>query len=156
MIGRHDGLAYYTLGQRQGLGIGGTRDGTDAALVRRGEGSARAMRWSPCRATTIRCCTGASVDAIDMHWISGHAARAAARASAPRRATGCPTRRARWRPRAMDARATFDAPQWAPTPGQYLVLYDGDVCLGGGVIDAAPAERGARAVCVRGGAGDRA
>jgi len=37
-------------------------------------------------------------------------------------------------------RATFDAPQWAPTPGQYLVLYDGDVCLGGGVIDAAPAE----------------
>ena len=34
-------------------------------------------------------------------------------------------------------RATFDAPQWAPTPGQYLVLYDGDVCLGGGVITAA-------------------
>ena len=31
-------------------------------------------------------------------------------------------------------RATFDAPQWAPTPGQYLVLYDGEICLGGGVI----------------------
>ena len=31
-------------------------------------------------------------------------------------------------------RATFDAPQWAPTPGQYLVLYDGDTCLGGAVI----------------------
>ena len=31
-------------------------------------------------------------------------------------------------------RARFDVPQWAPTPGQYLVLYDGDVCLGGGVI----------------------
>ncbi len=31
-------------------------------------------------------------------------------------------------------RANFDAPQWAPTPGQYLVLYDGDTCLGGAVI----------------------
>jgi tRNA-specific 2-thiouridylase len=32
-------------------------------------------------------------------------------------------------------RAEFDAPQWAPTPGQYLVVYDGSVCLGGAVIE---------------------
>jgi tRNA-specific 2-thiouridylase len=41
---------------------------------------------------------------------------------------------------AAGLRATFDAPQWAPTPGQYLVLYDGDVCLGGAVISAPDAE----------------
>jgi hypothetical protein len=35
----------------------------------------------------------------------------------------------------------FDVPQWAPTPGQYLVLYDGDVCLGGAVIAAANVEK---------------
>jgi hypothetical protein len=38
-------------------------------------------------------------------------------------------------------RAAFDAPQWAPTPGQYLVLYDGETCLGGGVIAAAEGGR---------------
>jgi tRNA-specific 2-thiouridylase len=32
-------------------------------------------------------------------------------------------------------RVRFDAPQWAPTPGQYLVVYDSDVCLGGAVIE---------------------
>ena len=35
------------------------------------------------------------------------------------------------------SRCDFDEPQWAVTPGQSAVLYDGEVCLGGGVIDAA-------------------
>ena len=39
--------------------------------------------------------------------------------------------------------ARFDVPQWAPTPGQYLVLYDGERCLGGGVIAARCARQAA-------------
>ena len=74
------------------------------------------------------------VDAIDMHWIAG------APPALPRR-LGAKTRYRMADARcASSSRATsgvvarFDVPQWAPTPGQYLVLYDGDVCLGGGVI----------------------
>ena len=137
VIGRHDGLAYYTLGQRQGLGIGGTRDGTDEPWFVAGKDLARNVLVAV-QGHEHPLLYRREVDAIDMHWIGGTPPALPARVGAKTRyrmpdaactvvATGTG-----WR-------ATFDAPQWAPTPGQYLVLYDGDVCLGGGVIDAAPA-----------------
>ena len=131
------GLAYYTLGQRQGLGIGGTRDGADAAVVRRRQGS---------RAQRARRRAGARPSAA----VSARRRRDGAaldRRHARRRRTCSRGFGAKTRYRMPDARVharaergaaagarRFDAPQWAPTPGQYLVLYDGDVCLGGGVI----------------------
>jgi tRNA-specific 2-thiouridylase len=131
-VGEHQGLAYYTLGQRQGLGIGGTRDGSAAPWFVAGKDLAR---------NTLLVVQGhdhallyrRDVEAIDMHWIAGRASALPLRAGAKTRyrmpdaactLTGGDGRH----------RAVFDAPQWAPTPGQYLVLYDGDVCLGGGVI----------------------
>jgi len=132
-VGRHDGLAYYTIGQRQGLGIGGTRGAEHAPWFVAGKDPARnalIVVQGHAHPLLHRC----EVDAFDLHWISG------SRPTLPARLT------AKTRYRMADAAcelhmsdggvtASFDAPQWAPTPGQYLVLYDGDVCLGGGVID---------------------
>ena len=132
VVGRHQGLAYYTLGQRQGLGIGGTRDGSDAPWFVAGKAMQR-NELVAVQGHEHPLLYRRNVEAIDMHWISGEAP------VLPRR-FGAKTRY-----RMPDAACTliraddgyvaaFDAPQWAPTPGQYLVLYDGDVCVGGGVI----------------------
>jgi tRNA-specific 2-thiouridylase len=135
VLGRHQGLAYYTLGQRQGLGIGGTGDGDAPWFVAAKDGARDALivvqgRDDPRLYARV-------VEAEDMHWIGGAA-------PAPGRRLAAKTRY-----RMADAacrvvlsaggrcRVQFDTPQWAPTPGQYLVLYDGEVCLGGGVITAA-------------------
>ena len=138
VIGRHDGLAYYTLGQRQGLGIGGTRDGTDEPWFVAGKDMARNALVAV-QGHDHPPLYGSTVDAVEMHWIAGTPPALPARFGAktryrmPDAACTLATAGKGWR-------ATFDAPQWAPTPGQYLVLYDGDVCLGGGVIDAALTE----------------
>ena len=136
VIGQHEGLAYYTLGQRQGLGVGGTREGTDEPWFVAGKDLAR-NALLVVQGHDHPLLYRKDVEAIEMHWIGG-APPLPARLGA----------KTRYRmPDAMcslaqagDAwRASFDIPQWAPTPGQYLVLYDGDVCLGGGVIAAASA-----------------
>ena len=134
-VGRHDGLAYYTLGQRQGLRIGGTKAGEDLPWFVAGKDAARnaliAVQGHDHPALYRR-----TVEAQELHWIAG---------ALPEPSTldrvGAKTRYrmpdATCRVELLEddsCSATFDAPQWAPTPGQYLVLYDGDVCLGGGVI----------------------
>ena len=140
VVGSHHGLAYYTLGQRQGLAIGGTRGAADLPWFVAAKDHARNALIAvqghdhPLLFRTV-------VDAQEMHWIAGAAPDAAVLA-----ALGAKTRyrmpdaRCRVELRGADgARAAFDDPQWAPTPGQYLVLYDGDACLGGGVITAGDA-----------------
>jgi tRNA-uridine 2-sulfurtransferase len=141
VVGRHHGLAYHTLGQRQGLGLGGTRSGS-------------ALPWFVAAKDVVRNALivvqghehpllyRSRVDAQDVHWIAGTPpdaptlARARAKTRYRMPDAGCGVE-------LLDAdrcRATFAAPQWAPTPGQYLVLYDEDVCLGGGVIVTSPIE----------------
>ena len=131
-IGRHDGLAYYTLGQRQGLHVGGTRGLADAPWF--------VAAKDPTRNALIAVqghdhplLHRRDLHAIDLHWI-GEPPTLPARLAAKTRYRMADA------PCTLEAReggvvAHFDTPQWAPTPGQYLVFYDGATCLGGGVID---------------------
>jgi tRNA-specific 2-thiouridylase len=156
------GLSFYTLGQRQGLGIGGVNWArqTPKAKGRRGAAppppppptpaTAEHQPWFVARKevaqNTLRVVQGHdhpwllshSLGATDCSWVAGHAPAAGALA-------------AKSRYRQADAACTlaarndggfslqFEQAQWAVTPGQSAVLYDGEVCLGGGVIDSASA-----------------
>ncbi len=133
-VGRHDGLAYYTLGQRHGLGIGGTRDGTDAPWFVAGKDMTRNALVAV-QGHAHPLLYRRDVDVIDLHWIAGAPPAASTRLTAKTRYR-MPAAACALEATPPGARATFASPQWAPTPGQYLVLYDGDVCLGGGVIAA--------------------
>lgn len=126
ILGRHQGQPCYTIGQGKGLGIAlGKR-----VYVLRKDAEANTVTLSDNDKlfhTTLR--------ASDVNWISGSAPAGEVRCTAKTRysqkdspATAC-----------MDGDTlivTFDEPQRAITPGQAVVLYDGDVCLGGGTIEA--------------------
>ncbi len=139
-LGQHVGLSFYTLGQRQGLGIGGVKE----KGAQRGGGSHEP--WFVARKdlekNTLRVVQGHDhpwllshrLVAQDLSWCAGHAPAPGAYA-------------AKTRYRQQDAACTlepspdgvalqFPEAQWAVTPGQSAVLYDGEVCLGGGVIAA--------------------
>jgi tRNA-uridine 2-sulfurtransferase len=141
-VGAHAGLAYYTLGQRQGLGVGGVRDGDAAPWFVAGKDAARNALIVVQGHDNPRLYRR-DVTAIDMHWIAGEAPTLPRRMAAKTRYRMADAACEVWSDRET-LRVRFDAPQWAPTPGQYLVLYDGDVCLGGGVI-AALSEQSGRA-----------
>ena len=137
VLGEHVGLSFYTLGQRKGIGIGGTQDGTGGPwFVARKDLPANTL-WV--------------VQGHDHPWLLTDRLIADSPAwvgPAPE-----PGRRlsARTRYRQSDAACVvldadnrrlelgFEQPQWAVTPGQSAVLYDGEVCLGGAVIEAAGA-----------------
>jgi tRNA-uridine 2-sulfurtransferase len=147
-LGTHVGLSFYTLGQRQGLGIGGVKGRADAA----GEHAPWFVARKDLARNVLIVVQGHEHPALQYASLTADAASwVAGAAPAPGRYA------AKTRYRQADAACAldfggagfslaFDAPQWAVTPGQSAVLYDGEVCLGGGVIASASlAERGVRA-----------
>jgi tRNA-uridine 2-sulfurtransferase len=134
VIGQHNGLMYYTLGQRQGLGIGGVAGRNDDPwyvadkdmvhnVLIAVQGHDHPLLYS------------SNLTAGQLSWVDG---------IGPEAPYHC---RAKTRYRQPDQHCTitrldqdgcevvFDEPQLAVTPGQSVVFYDGEVCLGGGVIE---------------------
>ena len=141
-IGQHVGLSFYTLGQRQGLGIGGVKEKGAA------RGAGDHAPWFVARKDLDRNALVA-VQGHDHPWLQSHSLvfdDASWVAGTPP-ADGALAAKARYRQADATCRLAalgqgrfslqFDAAQWAVTPGQSAVLYDGEVCLGGGVIASA-------------------
>jgi tRNA-specific 2-thiouridylase len=131
-VGRHDGLMYYTLGQRRGLGIGGCGDGRSWFVV---DKDLPGNRLIVAQGEDHPLLYSVRAECSDVAWV----------AEAP--AEGEPFRctcKYRYRQQDQDVTATVengvltlvsDRPQRAVTPGQSAVLYQGQRCLGGGIVD---------------------
>jgi tRNA-uridine 2-sulfurtransferase len=136
-LGTHEGLAFYTLGQRGGLCIGGRPGHSEAPWYVAAKDAARnALIVVQGRDHPLLASAGLHTG--PWHWLM--------------RAVAGPVRcRVKVRYRQNDqpavlepqadgtARIRFDSPQRAVTPGQYAVAYDGERCIGGGVIDSVTA-----------------
>jgi tRNA-uridine 2-sulfurtransferase len=141
-IGEHVGLSFYTLGQRKGIGIGGLKE---RGAVR---GGADHAPWFVAR-KDMAANTLYAVQGHDHPWLLSHTLRADDASWVAGTAPSARELCAKTRYRQLDARCAcdpgadgpfalrFDAPQWAVTPGQSAVLYEGELCLGGGVIESA-------------------
>jgi tRNA-specific 2-thiouridylase len=134
-IGTHQGLMYYTLGQRQGLGIGGRAGASEEPwYVAAKDLKRNVLIVVQGHSHPALLCS--KLVAAQLTWVAG---------AGPDTSFIC-TAKVRYRQRDQAcrvellgdcARVVFDEPQRAVTPGQYVVFYAGEQCLGGGVIEEA-------------------
>jgi tRNA-specific 2-thiouridylase len=137
VLGEHRGLMYYTLGQRQGIGIGGRQGASEEPWYVAGKDLAR-NALIVVQGHDHPAMFASDVRVGQLTWV----------ASAPPHLHFRCTAKVRYRQADQDCTVTleasgtaasvrFDRPQRAVTPGQYAVFYQGDECLGGGVIESA-------------------
>ena len=135
-LGEHSGLMYYTIGQRQGLGIGGTLPGQDEpwyVVEKRLDNN----RLVVAQGVDNPCLFHSHCRITDLHWIApldlALPFDCSAKVRYRQQDSDCQLQSIS----ASSAVVEFAEPQRAVTPGQALVFYQGDVCLGGGTIEAA-------------------
>ncbi len=133
-VGEHVGLAFYTLGQRKGIGVGGRKGAATDAWYVAGKDLDR-NELVVVQGHDHPRLLSSRLQAGQLSWISGEP---------PEPGLACA---AKTRYRQADAACvverlsegrmelSFQTPQWAVTPGQSAVLYRGDECLGGGIIE---------------------
>jgi tRNA-specific 2-thiouridylase len=134
-VGEHMGLAFFTLGQRKGIGLGGSQDGTgDAWYVARKDMVNNILYVA--QGHEHPWLLASMLSAIDASWIAGDAPAPGSYSAKTRyrQADSVCTLSAGDTP--LQFGLSFSESQWAVTPGQSAVLYDGDICLGGGIISA--------------------
>lgn len=139
-IGKHQGLMYYTLGQRQGLGIGGLKQSSDKP-------------WYVA-AKDLKKNILIAVQGHDHPWLLSQIMNIKSLTWVSEKTPSFPFKaRAKIRYRHQEASCEiieedgeifvhFDEPQWAATPGQSIVFYDNNICLGGGIISATQSSGG--------------
>ncbi len=133
-VGRHEGLMYYTMGQRHGLGIGGGKDGngepwfvvdkdlTNNVLIV-AQGFHHDKLYSNSLVASKMSFVAEKTPAEVFHCTAKFRYRQPDQGVTVRMRSD------------TECEVRFDEPQRAITPGQSVALYDGDVCLGGGIID---------------------
>ena len=131
-IGTHDGLMYYTIGQRRGLGIGGKSDGTGESWFVIGKDLSRNLLIVQQGEHEELFST--ALDAHVVNWISGSAPSDTFMCTAKFRYRQ-PDQNVRVMISGSGAHVSFVKPQRAITLGQWVVFYRDELCLGGGPID---------------------
>jgi tRNA-specific 2-thiouridylase len=133
VIGKHDGLMYYTLGQRQGIGIGGRKDANESPwyvlqkdlennILIVGQGHDHPLLFNK------------TLKANQLDWVLGAPPKIPLKCKAKTRYRQDDQACVIEKISDDEVTVTFDEPQWAVTPGQSVVFYQDEVCIGGGVI----------------------
>ena len=133
-VGEHRGLMFHTIGQRKGLGIGGRKQTTDEPWFV-AEKNLESNSLIVAQGHDHPALSASGLTAKGLHWIS----------TPPNTNSFKCTARTRHRqndaPCAVEiladgcCRVRFDTPMWAVAPGQSVVFYNNDICMGGGVIE---------------------